>query len=159
MRTVRLFVSSPGDVEDERKRVEFVAERLNGEYAGVARFETIRWETKFYKAHDTFQKQIPEAADCDIVIAVFWARLGSELPPEFPPMPDGRPYPSGTAYEVLTALWARQRIESDKEEGKPAGPLPDVYVFQKKTPPFPPPRDERELSLVDVQWKQLKGFF
>lgn len=159
MRTVRLFVSSPGDVEDERKRVEFVAERLNGEYAGVARFETIRWETKFYKAHDTFQKQIPEAAECDIVIAIFWARLGSELPPDFPAMPDGQPYPSGTAYEVLSALWARQKIESHQDDEKPPGPLPDVYVFQKKAPPFPPPRDERELSLIGTQWQQLKGFF
>jgi hypothetical protein len=159
MRTVRLFVSSPGDVEDERKRVEFVAERLSGEYASVARFETIRWETKFYTAHDTFQKQIPEAADCDIVIAIFWARLGSELPPEFPRMPDGQPYPSGTAYEVLSALSVRQEIASEKGATEPPGRQPDVYVFQKKAPPFPPPRDERELSLIDIQWKQLKGFF
>jgi eukaryotic-like serine/threonine-protein kinase len=154
MRTVRLFVSSPGDVDDERKRVAFVAERLNGEYAGLARFETIRWETKFYTAHDTFQKQIPEAADCDIVIAIFWARLGSELPPDFPRMPDGQPYPSGTAYEVLSAL----RVGKD-DRPEPQARHPDVYVFQKKAPPFPPPRDERDLTLLGTQWQQLKGFF
>lgn len=156
MRTVRLFVSSPGDVDDERKRVAFVAERLNGEYAGLARFETIRWETKFYTAHDTFQKQIPEAADCDIVIAIFWARLGSELPPDFPRMPDGQPYPSGTAYEVLSALWTRK---DDEPEPEPKARHPDVYVFQKKAPPFPAPRDERDLTLIGAQWQQLKGFF
>jgi hypothetical protein len=35
-------------------------------------------------------------------------------------MPDGRPYPSGTAYELLTALDASK-----------AGGVPDVYVFRK----------------------------
>jgi hypothetical protein len=30
VRTVHLFVSSPGDVEQEHRRVEHVAERLNG---------------------------------------------------------------------------------------------------------------------------------
>jgi eukaryotic-like serine/threonine-protein kinase len=56
-----------------------VAERLNGEFQGVARLVAIRWETEFYKAHDTFQAQIPGAAQCDIVVAIFRGRLGTEL--------------------------------------------------------------------------------
>jgi hypothetical protein len=101
-RQVRVFVSSPGDTRFERSRVDRVTERLNGEFQGVARLTTIRWETEFYTAHDTFQSQIPESAQCDIVVAIFRGRLGTELPPGFPPMPDGTPYPSGTAYEVLS---------------------------------------------------------
>jgi hypothetical protein len=31
---------------------------------------------------------------------VFRGRIGTELPPDFAHMPDGNPYPSGTAYEV-----------------------------------------------------------
>lgn len=42
MRVFRLFVSSPGDAGVERRRVERVASRLNGEFAGLARLETIR---------------------------------------------------------------------------------------------------------------------
>src|SRR5258707_1257548 len=99
MRTIRLFVSSPTDVEQERRRVEQVATRLNGEFAQIAEFQTIRWETEFYKAHQSFQQQIPEAASCDVVIAIFWSRLGSELPADFPTMPNGDAYPSGSAYE------------------------------------------------------------
>ena len=84
-----------------RRRLERVAERLNGEFQGTARIVfMIRWETEFYKAHDTFQAQIPEAAQCDIVLAIFRSRLGTELPPD-PPMENGEPYPSGTAYEVF----------------------------------------------------------
>jgi hypothetical protein len=77
MRSVRLFVSSPSNVEYERQRVERVAARLNGESASVARLETIRWEEKFYTADKSFQVQIPEAASCDIVLAIFWSRLGA----------------------------------------------------------------------------------
>jgi hypothetical protein len=42
MRTVRIFVSSPSDVEHERLRVERVAERLNGELHEVVRFDVYR---------------------------------------------------------------------------------------------------------------------
>ena len=96
-RQVRIFVSSPGDARFERSRLERVIERLNGEFAGVARLSAIRWETEFYKAHRTFQAQIPEAAQCDIVVAIFRSRLGTELPADFPHMENGEPYPSGTA--------------------------------------------------------------
>src|SRR5580692_5230037 len=101
---LRLFVSSPGDVIPERQRVDLVVERLNSEFEGLVRIETVRWETSYYSAHDTFQKQIPEAANCDVVVAIFRTRLGSKLPATFPTQPSGEPYPSGTAYEVLSAM-------------------------------------------------------
>jgi hypothetical protein len=40
---LRIFVSSPGDVPDERRRVDLVVERLNTEFAERVRIETIRW--------------------------------------------------------------------------------------------------------------------
>src|SRR5262252_724295 len=93
MDTYRIFVSSPGDAHFERLRVDRVVARLNGELGGAVRLATVRWETAFYSAHDTFQAQIPLSTDCDIVLAIFRGRLGTELPPEFPRMPDGEPYP------------------------------------------------------------------
>jgi len=103
MREVRVFVSSPGDVLPERGRVDAVAAKLNREYEGLAQIKTVLWEENFYKADRTFQPQIPEAAACDIVLSIFWTTIGTELPAEFARMPDGRPYPSGTVYELLTA--------------------------------------------------------
>jgi hypothetical protein len=70
MQTFRLFVSSPSDVMVERRRVENVASRLNGEFAGVARLDVIRWGTKNYQAFSTFQAQIPRSVDCDLVIGI-----------------------------------------------------------------------------------------
>ena len=45
--TVCLFVSSPGDVADERQRVELVVERLNTEFEGRVRIKLIRWEEHY----------------------------------------------------------------------------------------------------------------
>jgi tetratricopeptide (TPR) repeat protein len=146
-RQVRIFVSSPGDARFERRRLERVTERLNGEFQGTARIIVIRWETEFYKAHDTFQAQIPEAAECDIVLAIFRSRLGTELPPDFPRMASGEPYPSGTAYEVLSA------IVSARARG-----LPDVYVFRYPQPPSVQ-LDDPERTEIETQWERLKQFF
>jgi hypothetical protein len=146
-RQVRVFVSSPGDAQFERSRLERVIERLNGEFQGVARLRAIRWETEFYKAHQTFQAQIPEAAQCDIVVAIFRSRLGTELPADFPRMESGEPYPSGTAYEVLTAITAAK-----------AGGLPDVYVFRFPEPPSVRLDDPGRVQ-IETQWERLKAFF
>ncbi|MGV8838917.1 MAG: nSTAND1 domain-containing NTPase [Bauldia sp.] len=147
-RRVRIFISSPADAQFERMRVDRVVERLNGAFADLARLETVRWEREFYKAHETFQAQIPEAADCDIVIAVLRHRLGTELPTDFPRMPDGEPYPSGTAYEILTAM-----------EAAGAKGLPDIYVFRFPEPPVVKLDDAETNALITEQWNRLKGFF
>ena len=147
MRDVRVFISSPGDAAFERQRTICILERLNGEFAGIARFVPIRWEDELYKAHATFQAQIPEAAACDVVVAIFRARLGTPLPSDFAAMENGETYPSGTAYEVLTAIAARQHQD-----------LPDVYVFRNPTPPSVSLEDPAR-EKIEEQWRQLKAFF
>ncbi len=148
VRTVRLFVSSPGDVDQERQRVDLLAQRLSAEYGAAVQFKTIRWETSYYKAHSTFQSQIPEASQCDIVVAIFWSRLGTELPSGFSTMPNGEPYPSGSAYEVLSAIHARATQET-----------PDVYVFKKTAEPLISLSDSKKLEVARDQWDRLAAFF
>ncbi len=149
MQTFRLFLSSPADAALERVRAAQVVERLNGAFAGRARFEAVLWEEAAYSAHAGFQEQIPQAASCDVVVAVFRARLGTPLPGDFPPEPvTGAPYPSGTAYEVLTAIEARRAN----------GSLPDVYVF--RFPEAPAPRlDAPDRAETEAQWRRLQSFF
>jgi hypothetical protein len=55
-------------------------------------------------------------------------------------MPSGEPYPSGTAYEVLTA------IEQSKAKGRP-----NVYLFRKTAPAVLPVEDEKSRALVNQQ--------
>ncbi len=133
---------------DERRRVDYIVERLNAEFQGRVRIETIRWETSYYSAHATFQKQIPEAAECDVVVAVFGARLGTPLPADFPKSPSGEPYPSGTAYEVLSAIDVR----------KAGREIPDVYVFRHAGSPVIK-LDAPDRADIEAQWQRLTAFF
>ena len=148
--TFRLFLSSPGDVAVERRRVAAIVSRINGEFAGRAQIETIRWETENYQAHATFQTQIPEAVECDIVLTVFKWRLGTELPPEFPDrMDNGEPYPSGTAYELLTSIAKRQH----------GAELPDVFVYRYGGSSPRLEIDDPNRARIERDWAVLKGFF
>ena len=147
-------MSSPGDVAPERQRAAQVVERLNGEFAGRVRIEAVLWEDASYSAHAGFQDQITEAADCDVVIAIFRSRLGQPLPDTFqgrhgPALGSSlqRPYPSGTAYEVLTAIDAR-RTGND---------LPDIYVFRYPKDPTPG-LDDPGRPEIEAQWTRLKAF-
>jgi tetratricopeptide (TPR) repeat protein len=150
MQTFKLFVSSPGDVMVERRRVENVVSRLNGEFAGVARLEAIRWETEFYQAYSTFQAQIPRSTDCDLVIGILRWRLGTELPLDFAErLPGDKQFPSGTAYEILTAIEQRQK----------GGRLPDVYVFRFAGGSPPVPLDDPNRATIERNWLSLKTFF
>jgi eukaryotic-like serine/threonine-protein kinase len=147
-RVVRVFISSPNDVAIERSRAQAVAGKLSMQYEGLIRFETVLWEEHFFKADSTFQAQIEQPAACDIVLAIFWARIGTELPGEFARMADGRPYPSGTAYELLTAL------DASKVKG-----VPDVYVF-RKTADVAIPTTNVELRLqAQTQLDALEAFW
>jgi TPR repeat protein len=148
--TFKLFVSSPGDVMVERRRAENVVSRLNGEFAGVARLETIRWETEFYQAISTFQAQIPLSTQCDLVVGILKWRLGTELPPDFDEkLPDGRSFPSGTAFELLTAIEQRQK----------GGSLPDIFVFRFAGGSPAVGVEDPNRDKVERDWRTLKSFF
>ena len=123
IKQLKLFVSSPGDVLAERERVERVVGVINGDYLGLLEIEVIRWETRFYSAHLSFQPQIIEATDCDLVIGILRSRLGTPLPPGSPLRANGVGYESGTVYELETAIDAQSTHES-----------PQVYVFRSSAP-------------------------
>src|SRR5262245_1112799 len=147
VRSVRLFLSSPTDVEPERRRLAHVAERISAELLGLARIEIAGRDPSSYAADANVASEPPAAADCNIVVAMFWTTLG-ERAPELPGMPDGEPYPSTVAYEVISALAVRQ------SEGSP-----DIWVFHKTERPRVAIDDAAELERVRSQWAELQTFF
>jgi Novel STAND NTPase 1 len=147
-RKVTIFVSSPNDVAPERGRVQAVTAKLNREYEGLIWFETVLWEEHFYTADKSFQSQIRDPVTSDIVASIFWTRIGTELPADFPRMPNGKPYPSGTAYELLTAL------EASKAKG-----VPDVYVFRKTADATLPMADAERRRQAQTQVEALEAFW
>jgi tetratricopeptide (TPR) repeat protein len=120
IRVYRVFLSSPGDVLPERDRAQAVIERLNAEYRGGSLFSLTRWEQSYYSATGPFQDQIPNSGEHDLVVFIFWKRLGTDLPAAYN-RPDGTSR-TGTEYEFEEARDARERR---------ADQLPDILVYRK----------------------------
>lgn len=143
-KSIRIFVSSPADVMLERRRVNYVVKRLNIRFDEVT-IECYRWEdSHYFVANKSFQEQIPDTSNFDLVIGILWSRIGLPPPDAFPKMPDGRKYPSGTAFELLTAL----------EPGPESGSEPDVFVYRKTTPVSVPTMN---VAAINAQHLQLQG--
>lgn len=143
---LRIFLSSPGDVGDERRMALRVMERLQGEFAAVLVLEPIVWEHEPVRATSTFQDQIPEPAKADILVCVLWSRLGTRLPGDFK-RPDGTVYDSGTAFELETALAAFKNLGH-----------PDILVYRKTAPPLFDVSNREERELRSQQWDQLSDY-
>ncbi len=144
-RTYRIFLSSPGDVLPERNRARAVIDRLNSEHPGSAIFSLTRWEESYYSATDTFQQQIASPGEHDIVVFIFWKRLGTDLPP-FYNRGDGSSR-TGTEYEFEEARDARDRR---------ADQLPDILVYRKTAKVL---FSEESLEIERAQKKALDQFW
>lgn len=117
---IRVFISSPSDVEAERIRAGAALTELAAEFQDRFKITAIRWEETYYSAHKTFQAAIPAPSSCDLVVCILWKRLGSELPSDFD-RPDGTTR-TGTEYEFEEALEAALQHET-----------PDILVYRKKS--------------------------
>src|SRR2546423_12615717 len=82
-RKLRIFLSSPGDVGQERLIAARVIERLQGEFGGTVELEPILWEHEPLRASAHFQEQIVPPSQTDIVVCILWSRLGTRLPEQF----------------------------------------------------------------------------
>ena len=146
MKTLQIFISSPGDVYEERVLANRVIDRLQSEYIGRLVLEPVLWEHEPLVATSTFQQQIVKPSDTDVVIAILWSRLGTKLPKEFT-RSDGTRYNSGTEYEFEEA------IDGFRKNGRP-----DLLVYRKTAPPSVRLDDEKELMERLEQKKKLDEF-
>ena len=60
---------------------------------------------------DSIARGLPLPAACDIVVVIFWARMGTPLPPPYQKK-DGTPYQSGTEWEYENAVQAFRNDDS-----------------------------------------------
>ena len=146
MKTLTLFISSPGDVFEERAIASRVIERLQSEYIGRVVLEPVLWEHEPLVATATFQAQIVKPSETDVVISILWSRLGTKLPEQFK-RADGSRYDSGTEYEFEEA------IEGFRRNG-----TPDLLVYRKTAPPSVRLDDEQDLMERLGQKKKLDQF-
>lgn len=123
---IRVFVSSPGDVRQERMIAKKVISELGKKYQDYVSLEAILWEDLPLEATASFQEGIDyflDQAPIDIAIFILWSRLGSTLGTSYLKA-DGSPYASGTEYEfdMMYTLWERTQ-------------RPKIMVYVKDTEP------------------------
>ena len=124
MTTVRVFVSSPGDVGEERRLAQRALERLQHEFAIRVTLEATFWEHEPLRFTEAFQAQLPLPSRSDIFVAILWSRIGTRLPGDIT-RPDGTRYASGTEFEFEDA------IRSYRGRG-----VPDMLVYRKTAQPL-----------------------
>ena len=146
MDTFRIFLSSPGDVAEERLIARRVIDRLRGEFAGRIGIDPIFWEHEPLVASASFQDQLPHPADSDAAICVLWSRLGTRLPGGFR-KPDGSSYASGTEFEFEDA------VSGFRRNGRPA-----LLVYRKTAPPLLDADDDAQ-ALDRLRQKQALDQF
>ena len=137
LKTLRVFVSSPGDVTEERLIARRVIGRLEAQFGDVLHLEPIFWEHEPLLATASFQEQIPRPSETDIAIAILWTRMGTTLPGHIR-RPDGSAYSSGTEFEFEDA------VEGFRRNGKP-----ELLVYRKTAPAAWPADDALAAQRVD----------
>jgi hypothetical protein len=123
MSNFRIFVSSPGDVGEERRLAGRVIDRLQREFESSVTLQAIFWEHEPLRATASFQEQIVRPSETDVVVCILWARIGTRLPPHLT-RPDGSRYESGTAFEFEDALTSYRQKR-----------IPDLLVYRKTARP------------------------
>jgi tetratricopeptide (TPR) repeat protein len=129
VRTIRIFISSPGDVAEERDRARQVVEQLRRRYAGQFDLKAVLWEDLPLQADMSFQQGIDLMLSrdhgVDIAIFVLWSRLGSPLGPLIR-KPDGSIYRSGTEREFDLIMQARRQSKDDR---------PKILLYARRDEP------------------------
>jgi hypothetical protein len=121
---LRVFVSSPGDVPEERLRADLIIDKLSQDYSRFFTLESYRWDHEAMLASKHFQDVIEPPSAFDIVVLILWSRLGTPLPERTAEREyrgiDGRTPVTGTEWEFEEAL----RAARDKK-------APDLLAFRK----------------------------
>jgi tetratricopeptide (TPR) repeat protein len=121
LKTLRIFISSPGDVAEERLIARRVIGRLDMQVGDSVHLEPVFWEHEPLVATATFQEQILRPSQTDIVLVILFSRLGTALAKHVT-RADGTAYASGTEFEFEDAL------EGFRSRGKP-----DILVYRKQS--------------------------
>jgi WD40 repeat protein len=119
-RQLKIFISSPGDVEAERNSARRVISLLDGRWGEHVRLSAYDYREESFDSLEGFQEQVPDVAQYDLVVGILWKRIGTQLNPAKFPSERGL-HASGTVYELETAFVAAER------QGRP-----DVVVFRKQ---------------------------
>jgi hypothetical protein len=156
---LRIFLSSPGDVAKERQLARDLIARLNKDHLlkDRVRLEAVSWDDPDappsmpanLSPQQAVNRGLAMPCDCDIVVVLFWNRMGTELDPSEGLKANGEPYQSGTEWEFENALAA------------PTQPDRPVILLYRKTgfTPDASDPDNPELQEQLDQRRKVNAFF
>jgi HEAT repeat protein len=153
---IQVFLSSPGDVAEERKIAREVIDQMQYKPLLQGRFmlKLLAWDRPGappMEANLTPQEAIDRGmlkpSQCDIVVVIFWSRMGTPLEA------DGEKYLSGSHYEYMDALRASQKTRSAENPGKPR------ILLYRRTEKLTLSPDDDKIEEKLEQWRKVKEFF
>jgi hypothetical protein len=151
-KTLRIFISSPSDVEPERRQVAIVIQELSRDYSRFFDIQTIDWTTEPMLASGHFQDIILPPSETDILVMIVWSRLGTWLPEKTNKREyrgiDGRVPVTGTEWEFEDGLAAQQRHGA-----------PDLLAYRKATEPTVSLKNKTAREEATNQWNKLEEFW
>lgn len=166
-RHIRIFLSSPGDVPNERKIAIDVLDQLpyDPPFRGKITTEVIAWDKKgagtAMIASKTPQEAINEGlarpSECDIVIVIFWSRMGTPLA-KSEVKPETYRYPTGTAWEDWRYLSGTEWEYIDGMQAAEREGTPTVIVYRRTEKVLLDPSDTDFPKKLE-QWQHVEAFF
>ena len=143
IRTVRIFLSSPGDVATERTQVrDLLLGLARGPFVrGRLLIDVVSWDDPLAPAQmdarltpqQAVDCSLPTPAECDLTVVLLWSRMGTPLAEK---KADGTAYLSGTEWEFEDALSANRPVlvyrRSEKVLLDPDDPQFEERLRQKR---------------------------
>jgi formylglycine-generating enzyme required for sulfatase activity len=149
---LRIFISSPADVPDERLRAALIVDKLSQDYSRFFSIEPYRWEHEAMLASAHFQDAIEPPSAFDIVVLILWSRLGTPLPEKTTEREyrgiDGRAPVTGTEWEYEEAL----KVARERK-------APDLLAFRNMSPALIDPGDPNAQAKSMAQLGALNAFW
>ena len=149
-RHLRVFLSSPGDVAEERRLARQVLERLPRRplLRGKITLEVVSWDDPDAPTpmlanltpQDAVNRGSPTPAICDLTVVILWGRMGTPLAK--PRKNDGSAYLSGTEWEYENAAEANR----------------DILLY-RRSPPAPIDVDDPDAEQKRHQRQLVHQFF
>ena len=138
-RPLRIFLSSPGDVAEERTLAREVLQRLQRTplLKGKVDSDVVSWDDPDAPAamfatltpQEAVNRGLPKPSECDLTVVILWSRMGTPL--SKPPKADGSRYLFGTEWEYEDAVNAGKPVLLYRRTSDPQVSLRDPDLQEK----------------------------
>jgi HEAT repeat protein len=152
-RLIRVFLSSPGDVSEERDLTRAIIKDLQYDpfLRGNVAFEVVSWDDPSSRTpllanltpHQAIERGLPRPSECDFVVVILWGRFGTPLADSVRKS-NGERYLSGTEWEFEDAISAKK---------------PPVILIYRRMEKVLLDADDPELQLKLEQREYINKFF